>query len=274
MKPEKNFKEHNRRGGRDGYRRPEVKEEVEENENQLEGRNAITEALRSGRTIDKVFVADGDTDRSLLHLAAEAKKAGAVVVTVDRRKLDFMSTTRSHQGIIALAAAREYCTIDDILQEAADRGETPLIVICDELSDPHNLGAILRTAECSGAHGVIIPKRRSVGLTATVAKAAAGAVEYMKVAKVSNINNAIAELKEKGVWVFGTAAEGSVPMYKADLTGPTAIVVGNEGDGMSQLVRKNCDMLVHIPMKGRISSLNASVAASVLLYEAVRQRLG
>ena len=274
MKPERNNKDNFRRGNRDGYRRPEPREEVEENENQLEGRNALTEALRSGRTIDKVFVAAGNTDRALEHLAAEAKKAGAVVVEVDRRKLDFMSTTRSHQGIIALAAAREYCTIDDILQEAADRGEAPLIVICDELSDPHNLGAILRTAECSGAHGVIIPKRRSVGLTATVAKAAAGAVEYMKVAKVSNINNAIAELKEKCVWVFGTAAEGSVPMYQADLTGPAAIVVGNEGDGMSQLVRKNCDMLVHIPMKGRISSLNASVAASILLYEAVRQRLG
>ena len=272
MKPERNNKDTYRRGGRDGYRRPEPREEVEENENQLEGRNALTEALRSGRTIDKVFVAAGDTDRSLQHLAAEAKKAGAVVVEVDRRKLDFMSTTRSHQGIIALAAAREYYTIDDILQEAADRGETPLIVICDELSDPHNLGAILRSAECAGAHGVIIPKRRSVGLTATVAKASAGAVEYMKVAKVSNINNAIAELKEKGVWVFGTAAEGSVPMYRADLTGPTAIVVGNEGDGMSQLVRKNCDMLVHIPMKGQISSLNASAAASILLYEAVRQR--
>ena len=274
MKPERNNKDNYRRPARDGYRRPEPREEVEENENQLEGRNALTEALRSGRTIDKVFVAAGNTDRALEHLAAEAKKAGAVVVEVDRRKLDFMSTTRSHQGIIALAAAREYCTIDDILQEAADRGEAPLIVICDELSDPHNLGAILRTAECSGAHGVIIPKRRSVGLTATVAKAAAGAVEYMKVAKGSNINNAIAELKEKGVWVFGTAAEGSVPMYQADLTGPAAIVVGNEGDGMSQLVRKNCDMLVHIPMKGRISSLNASVAASILLYEAVRQRIG
>ena len=274
VKPEKNFKEYSRRGNRDGYRRPDVREEPEENENQLEGRNALTEALRSGRTIDKVFVAAGDTDRSLQHLAAEAQKAGAVVVSVDRRKLDAMSTTRSHQGIIALAAAKEYASIDDILQEAADRGEAPLIVICDELSDPHNLGAILRTAECSGAHGVIIPKRRSVGLTATVAKAAAGAVEYMKVAKVSNINNAIAELKEKGVWVFGTAAEGSVPMYQADLTGPAAIVVGNEGDGMSQLVRKNCDMLVHIPMKGQISSLNASVAASILLYEAVRQRLG
>ena len=274
MKPERNQKDNFRRPNRDGYRRPEPREEMEENENQLEGRNALTEALRSGRTIDKVFVAAGNTDRSLEHLAAEAKKAGAVVVPVDRRKLDAMSTTRSHQGIIALAAAREYFTIDDILQEAADRGEAPLIIVCDELSDPHNLGAILRTAECSGAHGVIIPKRRSVGLTATVAKAAAGAVEYMKVAKVSNINNAIAELKEKGVWVFGTAAEGSVPMYQADLTGPAAIVVGNEGDGMSQLVRKNCDMLVHIPMKGRISSLNASVAASILLYEAVRQRLG
>ena len=246
---------------------------VEEVEGQLEGRNALTEALKSGRTIDKVFVADGDTDRGLQRLAAQAKEAGAVVVPVDRRKLDAMSTTRAHQGIIALAAAHEYFTIDDILEEAASRGEAPLIVICDELSDPHNLGAILRSAECAGAHGVIIPKRRSVGLTATVAKASAGAVEYMKVARVTNINNAIAELKEKGVWVFGTAAEGSVPMYKADLTGPAAIVIGNEGDGMSPLVRKNCDCLVHIPMKGRISSLNASAAASILLYEAVRQRI-
>ena len=250
------------------------RQEVEENENQLEGRNALTEALRSGRTIDKVFIAAGDTDRALQRLAADAKEAGAVVVPVDRRKLDAMSFTHSHQGVIALAAARNYFTIDDLLEEAASRGETPLLVICDELSDPHNLGAIIRSAECAGAHGVIIPKRRSVGLTATVAKASAGAVEYMKVAKVSNINNAIAELKEKGVWVFGTAAEGSIPMYKADLTGPTAIVIGNEGDGMSQLVRKNCDVMVHIPMKGSISSLNASAAASILLYEAVRQRLG
>ena len=247
---------------------------VEEVEGQLEGRNALTEALKSGRTIDKVFVAMGDTDKGLQRLAAQAKEAGAVVVPVDRRKLDQMSTTRSHQGIIALAAAHVYYTIDDILEEAASRGENALIVICDELSDPHNLGAIMRSAECAGAHGVIIPKRRSVGLTATVAKASAGAVEYMKVARVTNINNAISELKEKGVWVFGTAAEGSIPMYKADLTGPTAIVIGNEGDGMSQLVRKNCDVMVHIPMKGRITSLNASAAASILLYEAVRQRLG
>ena len=258
---------------RDNYRKDALREPVEENENQLEGRNALTEALRSGRTIDKVFVAAGDTDRSLQHLAAQAKEAGAVVVPVDRRKLDAMSYTRAHQGVIALAAAREYCSIDDILEEAASRGENALIVICDELSDPHNLGAILRSAECAGAHGVIIPKRRSVGLTATVAKASAGAVEYMKVAKVTNINAAIEELKEKGVWIFGTAAEGSIPMYKADLTVPAAIVIGSEGDGMSRLVQKNCDVTVHIPMKGRITSLNASAAASILLYEAVRQRL-
>ncbi len=252
--------------------RREPPQPQEENEGQLEGRNALTEALRSGRTIDKVFVAAGETDRGLQRLAAQAKEAGAVVVTVDRRKLDAMSYTRAHQGVIALAAAREYATIDEILEEAASRGQTPLVVICDELSDPHNLGAILRSAECAGAHGVIIPKRRSVGLTATVAKASAGAVEYMKVARVTNINNAIAELKEKGLWVFGTAAEGSVPMYQADLTVPAALVIGSEGDGMSTLVRKNCDVTVHIPMNGRITSLNASAAASILLYEAVRQR--
>ena len=258
----------------DNRRRSAPAAPVEEIEGQLEGRNALTEALRSGRTVDKVFIAAGETDRGLQRLAAQAKEAGAVVVPVDRRKLDQMSTTHSHQGVIALVAAHEYVTIDDILEEAASRGETALIVICDELADPHNLGAIMRSAECAGAHGVIIPKRRSVGLTATVAKASAGAIEYMKVARVTNINTAIAELKEKGVWVFGTAAEGSIPMYKADLTGPTAIVIGNEGQGMSPLVQKNCDVTVHIPMKGQISSLNASAAASILLYEAVRQRLG
>lgn len=261
--------EKNRRPGRVTPAAP-----VEETEGQLEGRNALQEALKSGRTVDKVFIAAGETDRGLQRLAAEAKEAGAVVVPVDRRKLDAMSFTRAHQGVIALVAAHVYYSIDDILEEAASRGEAPLIVICDELSDPHNLGAILRSAECAGAHGVIIPKRRSVGLTATVAKASAGAIEYMKVARVTNINNAIAELKEKGVWVFGTAAEGSIPMYQANLTVPAAIVIGNEGDGMSQLVRKNCDVMLNIPMKGHISSLNASAAASILLYEALRQRLG
>lgn len=261
--------EKNRRPGRVAPAAP-----VEETEGQLEGRNALQEALKSGRTVDKVFIAAGETDRALQRLAAEAKEAGAVVVPVDRRKLDAMSFTRAHQGVIALVAAHIYYSIDDILEEAASRGEAPLIVICDELSDPHNLGAILRSAECAGAHGVIIPKRRSVGLTATVAKASAGAIEYMKVARVTNINSAIAELKEKGVWVFGTAAEGSIPMYQANLTVPAAIVIGNEGDGMSQLVRKNCDVMLNIPMKGHISSLNASAAASILLYEALRQRLG
>ena len=275
--------EKRRNNGRDNMRRNERPERndrckaqeaaPEEVEGQLEGRNAVTEALRAGRTIDKVFVADGDTDRGLQRLAAQAKEAGAVIVPVDRRRLDTMSFTHAHQGIIALAAAHVYYTVDDILEEAASRGENALLVICDELSDPHNLGAIMRSAECAGAHGVIIPKRRSVGLTATVAKASAGAMEYMKVARVTNISNTINELKEKGVWVFGTAAEGSIPMYKADLTGPAAIVIGNEGDGMSQLVRKNCDVMVHIPMKGKITSLNASAAASILLYEAVRQRL-
>ena len=223
---------------------PQMPEEVE---GQLEGRNALTEALRSGRTIDKVFIASGETDRALQRLAAQAKEAGAVVVPVDRRKLDAMSTTHAHQGVIALAAAREYATLDDLLENAAGKEEAPLLVICDELTDPHNLGAILRSAECVGAHGVIIPKRRSVGLTATVAKASAGAVEYMPVARVTNINAAIADLKEKGVWIFGTAAEGSIPMYQADLTIPAAIVIGNEGSGMSPLVRKNCDVTVHIP---------------------------
>ena len=240
----------------------------------IEGRNAVIEALRSGTAIDKIYLAKGETDKTLGHIASKARAAGIVVVEADRRKLDNMSRTHSHQGVIALAAMREYVSVESLLENAAAKGENPLLVVCDEISDPHNLGAILRTAECAGAHGVIIPKRRSVGLTATVAKASAGAMEYMKVAKVANINNAIKELKEQGVWVFGTAAEGSEPMYRADLTGPAAIVIGNEGDGMSQLVRKNCDMLVHIPMSGRITSLNASNAASILLYEAVRQRLG
>ena len=254
-------------------------EQIQEFENEarndlIEGRNAVMEALRAGRTIDKIFIAKGDVDKTLGHIASKARSAGIVVTEADRRKLDAMSQTHAHQGVIALCAVKEYSTIEDMLAIAAERGEAPFLVLCDEISDPHNLGAIIRTAECAGAHGVIIPKRRSVGLTATVAKASAGAVEYMKVARVTNINTAIAELKDKGVWVFGTAAEGSIPMYKADLTVPAAIVIGNEGEGLSQLVRKNCDVMVSIPMKGKISSLNASAAASILLYEAVRQRIG
>ena len=246
----------------------------EERQDIIEGRNAVIEALRAGRAIDKIYLAKGETDKALGHIASTARAAGTVVVETDRHKLDAMSFTGAHQGVVAVCAVREYVTVDDILEIAKERNEAPFVIICDEISDPHNLGAIIRTAECVGAHGVIIPKRRSVGLTATVAKASAGAIEYMKVARVTNINNAIAELKEKGVWVFGTAAEGSIPMYQANLTVPAAIVIGNEGDGMSQLVRKNCDVMLNIPMKGHISSLNASAAASILLYEALRQRLG
>lgn len=246
--------------------------DMEAQEGLLEGRNAVQEALKSGRTIDKVFIAAGDTDRNLARLAAAAKEAGAVVVPVDRRKLDQMSVTHAHQGIIAQAAAHEYATLDDILAEAEARGEAPLIVVCDELSDPHNLGAILRSAECAGAHGVVIPKRRSVGMTPVVAKASAGAVEYMKVARVANISAALKELQSRGVWVYGTAADGDRELYEADLRGPAAIVIGNEGVGMGRLVRQTCDVLVRVPMKGRISSLNASATAAILLYEAVRQR--
>lgn len=244
-----------------------------ENENMLEGRNAVTEALKAGRTIDKVFLASGDTDSTLRYIASLAKKAGAVVTYCDRRKLDAMSQTGAHQGVIAMAAAREYCSIADILALAAGRGEAPLIVICDEITDPHNLGAILRTAECAGAHGVIIPKRRNSGLTAVVAKASAGALEYVPVARVSNLTSAIKTLKDNGVWIYGTAADGAAPLYQTDLTGPAAIVIGSEGAGMGRLVAESCDFMVSIPMKGRINSLNASNAAAILLYEAVRQRL-
>ena len=244
-----------------------------ENENMLEGRNAVTEALKAGRTADKVFLASGDTDSTLRYIASLAKKAGAVVTYCDRRKLDTMSQTGAHQGVIAMFAAREYCTVQDILQNAQDRGEAPLIVICDEITDPHNLGAILRTAECVGAHGVIIPKRRSSGLTAVVAKASAGALEYMPVARVSNLTAAINTLKENGVWIYGTAADGAESLYKTDLTGPMAIVIGSEGAGMGRLVSEACDFMVSIPMKGHINSLNASNAAAILLYEALRQRI-
>ncbi len=244
-----------------------------ESDGMIEGRNAVTEALRSGTAIDKIYLAKGETDRTLSRIASEARKAGVVVVEADRRKLDAMSLTHSHQGIIAIAAVRAYATVEDILSIASARGEKPLLVVCDEISDPHNLGAIIRTAECAGAHGVIIPKRRSAGLTAVVAKSSAGAVSYLPVARVPNIPSLLKDLKKQGIWVFGAAAEGTVPLYGADFKNAAAIVIGSEGDGMTRLVRESCDFLVSIPMKGQISSLNASAAAAILLYEAVRQRL-
>ena len=238
----------------------------------IEGRNAVLEALRAGTPIDKIYLAKGETDRTLGRIAAEARKSGAVVVEADRRKLDAMSETHSHQGVIAVAAVRAYAGVEEILAAARGRGEAPLLVVCDEISDPHNLGAIIRTAECAGAHGVIIPKRRSAGLTAVVAKTSAGAVSYLPVARVANIPSLLRELKKQGIWIYGAAAEGTASLYQADLRGPAAIVIGSEGDGMSRLARESCDFLVSIPMRGRISSLNASAAAAILLYEAVRQR--
>ncbi len=241
-------------------------------ENLIEGRNAVTEALRAGTAIDKLYAAKGGTDHTLSRIIAQAKKAGVVVVEADRRKLDAMSETHSHQGVIAVAAAQSYATVEDILEKAAAAGEPPLVVVCDEISDPHNLGAIIRTAECAGAHGVIIPKRRSAGLTAVVAKTSAGAVSYLPVARVPNIPSLLKDLQKKGLWIFGAAAGGTTPLYEADLRSPAAIVIGSEGDGMGRLVQEGCDYLVSIPMKGRINSLNASAAAAVLLFEALRQR--
>ena len=274
MEEKRTYRQNREQKPQRGERKKEFPKREREDapENMLEGRNAVTEALSAGRTIDKLFVADGDTDRALARICAMAKQAGAVVVPTDRRKLDYMSATGAHQGVIAMVAAHDYASIDDILKKAQDAGEPPLIVICDELSDPHNLGAIIRTAECAGAHGIIIPKRRSVGLTAVVGKASAGALEYMPVARVSNIAAAIDTLKKAGVWVYGTAAGGDTTLYRADLKSAAAIVIGNEGEGMSRLVSERCDFKVSIPMKGSISSLNASAAAAIMLYEAVRQR--
>ena len=252
-------------------RRPNLEAEAD---GIIEGRNAVIEALRAGTPVDKIYLARGETDSALGHIASTARSRGIVVVECDRRKLDGMSRTHSHQGVIALAAVREYASVDDILNAAEEKGEPPLIVVCDELSDPHNLGAVIRTAECAGAHGVIIPKRRSAGLTAVVAKTSAGAVSHVPVARVPNLPALLDELKEAGVWVFGTAADGTTPLYQADLKGPAAIVIGSEGTGMGRLVAENCDFTVSIPMFGKINSLNASAAAAVLLYEAVRQRLG
>ena len=239
----------------------------------IEGRNAVIEALRSGTAIDKIYIARGETDATLGHSASTAREKGVVVVEADRRKLDGLSRTHAHQGVIAMAAVREYVSVDEILAAAREKGEAPLLVVCDELSDPHNLGAVIRTAECAGAHGVIIPKRRSAGLTAVVAKTSAGAVSHVPVARVANLPSLLKELKKEGIWVFGTAADGDTSLYDADLKGPAAIVIGSEGDGMGRLVAENCDFKVSIPMRGKLNSLNASAAAAILLYEAVRQRL-
>lgn len=263
-----------------GYQRPDKTEQsVEESntelvrENYIEGRNAVLEAFRSGKTIDKLYVLDGCQDGPVKSITREARKHDSIINYVNKERLDQLSQTGKHQGVIAVAAAYTYAEVDDILKRAEEKGEAPFVIILDGIEDPHNLGAIIRTANLAGAHGVIIPKRRAVGLTPTVAKTSAGAINYTPVAKVTNISNTIKELKEKGMW-FVCADMGGTTMYDLNLTGSIGLVIGNEGEGVSKLVKENCDMVASIPMSGDIDSLNASVATGVLAYEIVRQRLG
>ncbi|HHY36509.1 MAG TPA: 23S rRNA (guanosine(2251)-2'-O)-methyltransferase RlmB [Firmicutes bacterium] len=238
----------------------------------IEGRNAVLEALRSGRPIGKILVAAGSRPGPLQELRRLARERGIPVQEVDRTRLDRLSGTGKHQGVIARALAREYATVEEILQIARERGEDPFLLLLDGIEDPHNLGALIRTAECAGVHGVVVPKRRAAGLTAAVGRASAGALEYMAVAQVPNLARCIEELKGQGIWVVGADPQGEQVYTAADLTGPIAVVIGGEGKGIGRLVKEKCDFLVQLPMRGRISSLNASVAGSLLMYEILRQR--
>ena len=239
---------------------------------QIEGRNAVLEAFRSGKCVDKLFILDGCQDGPVRTIAREARKKDTIINYVSKERLDQLSETHAHQGVIAQVAAYEYSTVEDILAKAEEKGEPPFLILLDNVEDPHNLRAIIRTANLAGAHGVIIPKRRAVGLTSTVAKTSAGAINYTPVAKVTNLVRTMEELKQKGIW-FVCADMGGESMYRMNLTGPIGLVIGNEGEGVSRLVREACDFTASIPMKGDIDSLNASVAAGVLAYEIVRQRL-
>lgn len=242
------------------------------NENIIEGRNAVLEAFRSGKPVDKLYVLDGCQDGPVRTIVREARKHDTIIQFVEKERLTQLSVTGKHQGVIACTAAYEYSEVEDMLKLAEERGEDPFLILLDNIEDPHNLGAIIRTANLAGAHGVIIPKRRAVGLTATVAKASAGAINYTPVAKVTNLTSTIEELKKEGMW-FVCADMGGTQMYDLNLKGSIGLVIGNEGEGVSKLVREHCDMIASIPMKGDIDSLNASVACGVLAYEIVRQRL-
>lgn len=241
-------------------------------DDQVEGRNSVLELLESGKDINKIFVAKGERQGSINKIIGKAKDSKVVIVETDKRKLDEMSQTGNHQGVIAIVPPFEYCDVDEILKVAKEKNEDPFIIILDGIEDPHNLGAIIRTAETAGAHGVIIPKRRAVGVNSTVNKSSAGAVEYMKVARVNNITETMNYLKEQGLWIIGTDIDTDKYYYNQDMTGPIAIVIGSEGFGMSRLVKENCDILVKIPMKGNITSLNASVSAGIVMYEIVKQK--
>ncbi len=246
--------------------------ENQNNESRIEGRNAVLEAFRSGKTIDKLYLQDGCKDGPIQTILREAKKKDTIVNYVSRERLDMMSETGKHQGVIAMAAAYAYAEVEDILENARKKGEPPFVILLDNIEDPHNLGAIIRTANLAGAHGVIIPKRRAAGLTGTVAKASAGALNYTPVAKVTNLVATMKDLKDQGLWFVCADMDGT-SMYDLDLKGPIGLVIGNEGEGVGKLVKENCDFVASIPMKGDIDSLNASVAAGVLAYEIVRQRL-
>lgn len=241
-------------------------------ETQVEGRNAVLELLHSGKDINKIFVQAGEKHGSIIKILVKAKANGVVVQEVQKRRLDEMSMSNNHQGVIAQTPPFEYAEVEDILEVAKERNEEPFVLILDGIEDPHNLGSIIRTAETAGAHGIIIPKRRAAGVNATVSKTSAGAVEYMKIARVNNINDTIRDLKEQGVWICGTDMETGTIYYNQDYKMPIAIVIGNEGKGMSRLTKENCDFLVKIPMKGKISSLNASVSAGIIMYEVLRSR--
>lgn len=238
----------------------------------IEGRNPVLEALRADREMDKILIAKGAAQGSIQKIIGMAKDRGIPVQYVEKQKIDQLSTSHAHQGIIAFVAAYKYVEVEDILQHAKNKKEDPFVLILDEITDPHNLGAMIRTADAAGVHGVVIPKRRAVGLTSVVAKTSAGAVEYVPVAKVSNIAQTIDYLKEQGVWIAGADMEGEMPYYSRDLTGKIALVIGSEGKGIGRLIKEKCDFLVNIPMRGEVSSLNASIAASILMYEVAKQR--
>ena len=260
-RPKKSFRDRDNDNDRDEGFRPEPRTDL------VIGRNAVKEALKAGRPADSLLVQRGELSGSIRPIIAECKEKGIIVKEVDSKKLDFMCGHAHHQGVIMIAAAHEYSTVEAILEKAAEKNEAPFIVICDGLEDPHNLGAIIRTADAAGAHGVIIPERRSVSLSGIVGKTSAGALEYVPVARVKNITSTIKDLKEKGIWVYCADMDGT-PYRKADLSGAIALVVGGEGSGVSRLVKENCDGVLSIPMKGNVNSLNASVAAAVLIFEA------
>jgi len=262
------------RSGVDDFRDAsrETEDDVEEREDRVEGRRPVLEVLRSDRPVNKIFIEKGNPDPTLARIAAMAREKGVPIQYVDKRKLDMMSLARIHQGVILDAAVKEYAEVEDILRIAAERGEDPFIVILDGITDTNNFGSIIRSAECAGAHGIIIPKRRSATLNATVAKVAAGAQEFIAIARVGNLAHAIRELKAKGIWMAGADPEGDKAYYEADIKGPIGLIIGSEGEGISRVIRDQCDFLVRIPMKGKISSLNAGVAAGLLLFEIAKSR--